>query len=71
MKKVDDVAFQKIKSTREGNNNKSSFFEMDILDEGALDKALTVPEKLYTKNPWKKIYQVIGNEYFKQSDVEF
>ena len=31
---------------REGNNSKSDNFEMDILDEGALDKALEGPEKL-------------------------
>ena len=45
---------------------------MDILDGVVLDKALTFPEKyLDGKKPWKKFYEVIGDEYFKQSDVEF
>ena len=30
----------------EGNNDKSNNFEMDILDEYALDKALTVQENI-------------------------
>ena len=45
MKPVYDVVFQKIKSMREGNNDKIDNFEMEILDEVTLDKALTVPEK--------------------------
>ena len=43
MKPVDAVVFQKIKSMREGNNDESNNFEMDILDEVALDKSLSVP----------------------------
>ena len=46
IKPVDDVAFQTIKATRKGNNKERDNFEMDILDEGVLDKALTFPEKL-------------------------
>ena len=42
MKSVGAVEFQKIKSMREGKNDKSDNFEMGILDKGALDKALTV-----------------------------
>ena len=45
MKLVDYVAFQKIESMREGNNDESNNFEMEILDEGALDKVLTFPGK--------------------------
>ena len=45
MKPLDDVAFQKIKSMWKCNNDDSDNFEMDILDEGALDKALKVPRK--------------------------
>ena len=44
---------------REGNNGKSNKFEMEILDEGALDKTLTVTKKYYTPPPptsWNKIY---------------
>ena len=46
MKPVDAVVFQKLKSLREFNNDESGKFEIDILDEGALDKALEDPEKL-------------------------
>ena len=45
MKPVDDVAAEKRKSTRRIINDKSDKFEMEIIDEGVLDKALQVPEK--------------------------
>ena len=45
IKSFDSMAFQKRKSTREGKNDKSDNFEMDIFDEVVLDKAQTVPEK--------------------------
>ena len=35
---VDVVAFNKIKALREVNNYKQNYFELYILDEGALDK---------------------------------
>ena len=44
MKPVDAVEFQKIKSVREGKNDESDNFEMKILNEVALDKALEVAE---------------------------
>ena len=40
MRLVDAVAFQKRKSMREGNNDKINNFEMEILDDSELDKAL-------------------------------
>ena len=33
---------------REGNNDEINSFDMEILDEDALDKALTIPETLQT-----------------------
>ena len=45
MKPVDYMVFQKRKATREGKNDKNENFEMEILDKGALDKALTVTFK--------------------------
>ena len=58
---------------REGTNDKSNNVEMLILDEGALDKALQVSEKLYTHPPItpEKNYEVIDYEYFKQTYVNF
>ena len=50
MKPVVAVLFHKIISMGEGNNYESDNFEMDILDEGALDKALKVSENIYMKN---------------------
>ena len=49
MKPVDAVAFQKRNSLREDRNDKSDNFEMEIHDEGALDKALEGTEKYPTK----------------------
>ena len=46
MKPVDAMAFQKRKPIRKGNNNKINNFEMEIIDEGVLDTALTFIEKL-------------------------
>ena len=38
---------------------------MEIIDEGALDKALTVPENnLDGERTWKTIYVVIDDKYF-------
>ena len=68
MKPVDDMEFQKIRSMMEGNDYKRDNFEMEIIDEGAIDKALIVPENIYTKIIWKTIYEVIDDEHFKQSD---
>ena len=63
MKPVDDVVFQKIKLMGEGNNDENNNFDIDILDEGALDKTLTVTDKtLDEENPWKTIYEVIDDE---------
>ena len=45
MKPADTMASQKIKRTREGKNDESDNFEMEIIDEGALDKVLTVLKK--------------------------
>ena len=45
MKLIDAVVFWKRKAMIEGSNDQSKNFEMDILDEGALYKALTVTEK--------------------------
>ena len=54
IKPVDSVEFQKRKSLRKVNNDKSDNFEMEIIDEGALDKALEGPEKhLYGSETWK------------------
>ena len=44
MKLVDAVTFQKINALREGNNAERDNSEMEILDEGALDKALECTE---------------------------
>ena len=46
MKPVDTVEFKKRKALQEGKNGESDNFDMEILDEGALDKALEGFEKL-------------------------
>ena len=72
MKIVYYVVFQKVKLIREGNNDKNDNFEMDISDEGTLDKVLEVTEtNLYIGKPWNKIYEIIDDGYFKQTDVYF
>ena len=72
MRLVDAVAFQKRKSMREGNNDKINNFEMEILDEGVLDKSPTVTKKtVYRIENWEKIYEVINDGYFKQWDIYF
>ena len=47
MKPVDDVEFQKRNAWREVKNYKWDNFEMEILGEGALDKALEGPGNNY------------------------
>ena len=59
------MVFQNRKSTREGKNDKSDNFEMDIIYEGALNTALEVPAKIKMKGTWKKIYEVVDNECLK------
>ena len=55
MKPFNSVEAQKRKATRKGKNDKSDNFEMEILDEGALDKALEGPEELFTKRPGRQL----------------
>ena len=49
MKPVYVVEFQKIKPIREDSNDEIDNFEVEILDEGALDKSLEVPENFRHK----------------------
>ena len=44
IKPIDDVVLRKRKAMIEGRNDQSKNLEMDILDEGALVKALKVTE---------------------------
>ena len=45
---------------------------MEVLDEVALDKHIMLPEKeTGTKQPWNKIYEVIYENYFEQTDLRF
>ena len=62
MKHFDAVAFNKINSLREGSNDKSDNFYMEIIDEGVIDKALEGPEKLIQKKTWKSVYEVLADE---------
>ena len=71
IKPVDAVTFKRIKELREVNNDKSDSFEMAILDEGALYKALEGPKKLNTEKTRNIIYEVIGDKSSKQLDVDF
>ena len=49
---VDAVAFQKRKAIKEGENDQSGNFEIEILAESALDKVLIFPGKtLMVRNP--------------------
>ena len=54
------VEFHKIKELREGNNDKTDNFEMDILDENALYKALEGP---------KNIDEEIGGSFMRPSII--
>ena len=69
---VDDVAFQKEKSLKEGKNYEIDNIEMEIIDEGVLDNVLEVPGKTLDgdKNQ-KKFDEIIDNKYFKKSDADF
>ena len=63
MKSVGAIALQKRKTTREGKNYESEKFEMEVLNEGVIDKDMTVPgKKLDNPPPWKIIYEAIDNE---------
>ena len=47
MKLVDDVEFQKRNAWREVKNYKIDNFEMEVLEEGALDKSPEGPGNIY------------------------
>ena len=52
----------------EFNNN----VEMEVISEGTLNKEVVVPdEEIVTKQSWKKIYEVIDEDYFEHKDVMF
>ena len=67
MKPVYSMAFQNIKAPREGNNDESDNFEMDILDEDALDKVLEGPGKTLDRGEgtWK---QFMGSSMINTSN---
>ena len=44
---------------------------MEIFCDGALDKALQVPKITSEKNNLENIYEVIDDEYFKQTYLSF
>ena len=72
MKPVETVVSKKRKSMREGNNDEIDNFEMEIIDKGVLYKALEFPGNVLDGNKtWRTLYEVIGDEYFKQSDIGF
>ena len=67
VKPVDAESFQRIKHIKQGGDNKNYDFDMDILEEGALEKALNVKKKTPDeKNPWKTINEVIDDDYFDE-----
>ena len=39
---------------------------MEIVDEGALDKALEGPGRTLDEKIWNKIYKIIDDKYSKQ-----
>ena len=60
MKPVDAEQFQRRKDIKEGGNKKNDDFDMDILREGALEKALNAEKNTPDgKQPQKNIYEVI------------
>ena len=47
------------------NNQSSELFDTEVLSEGTTNKEVMVPDKMtVTKQPWKKIYEVIDEAYF-------
>ena len=71
MKPVYAVVFQKIKARREGNNEESKIFEMEIFDKGALEKVLTVPGKTLDREKSGRQYEFIDDRYSKQLYFQF
>ena len=61
MQPVDAVDVQKINPMKEGKYYKCDDFEMNIIDEVALDKALTVTGKLQTKK--------LGRQFMRSSTM--
>ena len=54
------------------NHESSENFDIKFLADGVLNKDLAVYDKQrVSKHPWKEIYEVIGEDYFKQSYVVF
>ena len=56
IKPVDAESFQRIKYENEGGNEKNDDFDMDILEEGYLDKALNAEKKTPEEKKTRKIY---------------
>ena len=60
MKPADAEMFQKRKGIEEVGENKNDDFDMDIIEEGALEKALNIKKKTPGfKKKRKTIYEII------------
>ena len=77
MKTVDAELFQRMKDIQEGGNNKNDNFDMEITEEGALDKALNIEKNTPDGRKEKKniyiyiyIYEVIEYGYCHESNVK-
>ena len=70
IKPVDVVLFKKIKALRKCNNWEIYSFAIEILDEGALDKALEGPKKR-RKNPGRKFMKSLITNISKNCMFSF
>ena len=59
VKPVYAESFQRRKDIKKGGDGENDDFDMEILVEGALEKAKIVKNKTPDKNPQKTIYKVI------------
>ena len=71
MKPVYSESFQIIKDIKEGGKEKNDDFDMDILEEGAIEKALNIEKKTLDKKTWKNINEEIDEKYFDESKLKF
>ena len=72
MTPIDAEWFKRRKDTKEGGKGENYDFDVGILEDGALEKALSVKKKtLDGGKTLKTIYEVIYVKYFNESRVEF
>ena len=71
IKPVDAESFQKRKDPQEGGDKKNDSFDIEIIEEGSLEKALNAEKKTPYGKPPSGLFWGNINDYFDETKVKY